>query len=103
MTYCWICRRVFHLKESVVWRQQSNEKRSRNLGKISWMFGSRLIATAGTWFLWDFSFYGNKGKAHRPGCCVLNLCTVSLSTVSQSNVTIASWVAIVVHAALSRF
>ncbi|KAK9842394.1 hypothetical protein WJX84_005508, partial [Apatococcus fuscideae] len=52
--------RVFHLKESVVWRQQSNEKRSRNIGKIVTMFGSRLLATCGTWFLWDFSFYGNK-------------------------------------------
>ncbi len=56
------CRRVFHLKESVVWRQQSNEKRSRNIGKIIAMFGSRLLATCGCWFLWDFSFYGNKGK-----------------------------------------
>lgn len=64
MTTHWLRRRVFHLKESVVWRQQSNEKRSRNLGKITWMFGSRLLATSGCWFLWDFSFYGNKGEAH---------------------------------------
>ena len=45
-----------------MWRQQSNEKRSRNIGKICTMFGSRLLATCGCWFLWDFSFYGNKGK-----------------------------------------
>ena len=24
------------------------------------LFDCRLLATAGTWFLWDFSFYGNK-------------------------------------------
>ena len=45
-----------------MWRQQSNEKRSRNIGKIIAMFGSRLLATCGCWFLWDFSFYGNKGE-----------------------------------------
>ncbi len=67
-----VCRRVFHLKESVVWRQQANEKRSRNIGKILMMFGSRLLATGGCWFLWDFSFYGNKGEHAYPlltACC----------------------------------
>ena len=58
----------------------------------------RLLATAGTWFLWDFSFYGNKifqstfihilspsaslfvtiawtllNSCASPGCCVLQL------------------------------
>jgi hypothetical protein len=55
--------RVFRLRESAVWKkrhtQASNEK-VVGFGVFMAHYWHRLLATAGAWFLWDFSFYGNK-------------------------------------------
>ncbi|CAL8468731.1 g8271 [Coccomyxa elongata] len=54
--------RIYKLRESAVWKadRSAGGDRTRNLGLLFKMFWSRLLATAGSWFLWDFSFYGNK-------------------------------------------
>ena len=55
--------RIFRLKESAVWKSsQLNRTRSRgaDFSLLCYHFWHRLLATGGTWFLWDFSFYGNK-------------------------------------------
>ncbi|KAK9914956.1 hypothetical protein WJX75_002900 [Coccomyxa subellipsoidea] len=54
--------RIFKLRESVVWKadKRAGGNSTRNIGLLFKMYWSRLFATAGSWFLWDFSFYGNK-------------------------------------------
>ncbi|DBA96631.1 TPA: hypothetical protein ACH3X1_015490 [Trebouxia sp. C0004] len=51
--------RIFRLRESAVWKKRKSGE-SRNMGLLMKHYWPRLMATCGCWFLWDFSFYGNK-------------------------------------------
>ncbi|KAL3156851.1 hypothetical protein ABBQ38_001120 [Trebouxia sp. C0009 RCD-2024] len=51
--------RIFRLRESAVWKKRKTGE-SRNMGLLFKHYWPRLLATCGAWFLWDFSFYGNK-------------------------------------------
>ena len=51
--------RIFRLRESAVWKKRGADQ-PRHLGLLFKHYWPRLLATAGAWFLWDFSFYGNK-------------------------------------------
>lgn len=53
--------RVFRLRESAVWVKRTGaNSRAADMGLLFKWYWHRLVATAGGWFLWDFSFYGNK-------------------------------------------
>lgn len=57
--------RIFRLRESAVWKASNiaagaNVSRGAEFSAMCFHFWHRLLATGGTWFLWDFSFYGNK-------------------------------------------
>jgi MFS family permease len=52
--------RTVYLRESSVWAANRDVDRSGNSARLFIHYWPRLLATAGSWFLWDFSFYGNK-------------------------------------------
>jgi MFS family permease len=53
--------RVFRLRESAVWVKRTGaQSRGADMALLFKWYWHRLVATCGTWFLWDFSFYGNK-------------------------------------------
>lgn len=56
--------RIFRLRESAVWRAnnatRTSASRKADFTALFANYWPRLLATAGSWFLWDFSFYGNK-------------------------------------------
>ncbi len=43
-----------------MWHRRSAEEKAKDLAHLATYYWSRLIATAGCWFFWDFGFYGNK-------------------------------------------
>ena len=43
-----------------MWRRRSAEEKAKDIAHLATYYWSRLIATAGCWFFWDFGFYGNK-------------------------------------------
>ncbi|BDA43280.1 probable inorganic phosphate transporter 1-3 [Coccomyxa sp. Obi] len=53
---------IYKLHESAVWKadRRAGSDSFRKIALLFKVFWSRLLATAGSWFLWDFSFYGNK-------------------------------------------
>lgn len=51
--------RIFRLRESAVWKKRGKGE-PRHMGLLFKHYWPRLLATCGAWFLWDFSFYGNK-------------------------------------------
>lgn len=51
--------RIFRLRESAVWKK-AHANQPRHMGLLFKHYWPRILATAGAWFLWDFSFYGNK-------------------------------------------
>jgi MFS family permease len=52
--------RIFRLRESAVWVKRKDSDRGADTALLFKHYWHRLFATCGGWFLWDFSFYGNK-------------------------------------------
>ena len=43
-----------------MWHRRSGAEKAKDVAHLATYYWSRLIATAGCWFFWDFGFYGNK-------------------------------------------
>ena len=43
-----------------MWHRRSGAEKAKDIAHLATYYWSRLIATAGCWFFWDFGFYGNK-------------------------------------------
>ena len=43
-----------------MWHRRSSAEKAKDVAHLTTYYWSRLIATAGCWFFWDFGFYGNK-------------------------------------------
>jgi MFS family permease len=59
ITLIW-CYRFFILRESKMWHRRTAAEKAKDVAHLATFYWSRLIATAGCWFFWDFGFYGNK-------------------------------------------
>jgi hypothetical protein len=43
-----------------MWHRRSAAQKAQDVRHLATHYWSRMIATAGGWFCWDFSFYGNR-------------------------------------------
>ena len=43
-----------------MWHKRSRAEKVKDYTHLGRFYWSRLLATAGCWFFWDFGFYGNK-------------------------------------------
>ena len=43
-----------------MWHRRTGAQKAKDIAHLTTYYWSRLIATAGCWFFWDFGFYGNK-------------------------------------------
>ncbi len=43
-----------------MWHRRSGAEKAKDVAHLATYYWSRLIATCGCWFFWDFGFYGNK-------------------------------------------
>jgi hypothetical protein len=43
-----------------MWHRRTGAQKAQDIRHLTTYYWSRLIATAGCWFFWDFGFYGNK-------------------------------------------
>ena len=43
-----------------MWHRRSGAEKAKDIAYLSSFYWSRMVATAGCWFFWDFSFYGNR-------------------------------------------
>ena len=43
-----------------MWHRRTGAEKAKDIAHLTTYYWSRLIATAGCWFFWDFGFYGNK-------------------------------------------
>jgi hypothetical protein len=43
-----------------MWHRRTAAEKAKDVAHLATFYWSRLIATAGCWFFWDFGFYGNK-------------------------------------------
>lgn len=43
-----------------MWHRRTGAQKAKDVAHLATYYWSRLIATAGCWFFWDFGFYGNK-------------------------------------------
>ena len=48
------------VQESKMWHRRSAAQKAQDVRHLATHYWSRMIATAGGWFCWDFSFYGNR-------------------------------------------
>ena len=47
-------------QESKLWRRRNSKEKAHDMVYLGTVYWSRLASTAGCWFFWDFSFYGNR-------------------------------------------
>ncbi len=80
-----------------MWHRRSGAEKAKDVAHLATYYWSRLIATAGCWFFWDFGFYGNKvfqsqfvsiltgGSASRnhPLLCAVYLCSAQVCVHSK--------------------
>ena len=43
-----------------MWHRRTAAEKSKDVAHLATYYWSRLLATCGCWFFWDFGFYGNK-------------------------------------------
>ena len=43
-----------------MWHRRTGAEKAKDVAHLATYYWSRLIATCGCWFFWDFGFYGNK-------------------------------------------
>ena len=43
-----------------MWTRRTAQQKAGDVRYLATHYWSRIVATAGGWFFWDFSFYGNR-------------------------------------------